>query len=146
MKPPFTAVILFTATVLSSCAVDPGNTDRDRLPHGTGPAGWAGQVPQVATDTILESPSGSRLSYQDNHGRYTITLFPNGHYRFVSISQNETVADTTEGRWSWRRAGPGHGELSIGKDIWTLRFKSPDRAEATTTGDVRTYSFSFKRL
>jgi hypothetical protein len=97
-------------------------------------------------ESILESPSGSRLRYQDNHGRYTITLFPNARYRFVSISQNESMADTTEGRWSWRRTGFGLGELSIGGEVWSLRFVSPERAEATTAGDVRTYSFSFERL
>ncbi|HWB06006.1 MAG TPA: hypothetical protein VG796_23490 [Verrucomicrobiales bacterium] len=140
--PPAAAMLV--SILLQGCAeYHPGPPTPPEQPPGA--PGWPGRG-EAGFDGILESPGGSRLRYQDNHGRYTITLFPGGRYRFVSISQNETMADTTEGRWSWERTGFNRGELTIGGDTWNLRFVSPQRAEATTDGDVRPYFFSFERL
>ncbi|HEX2750042.1 MAG TPA: hypothetical protein VHM91_18685 [Verrucomicrobiales bacterium] len=144
MKSLVTAATLITASLLSSCAYDPGTPTPGEQPPGA--PGWAGQAPEPSFDSVLDSPNGCRVRYQDNHGRYTITLFPGGRYRFVSISQNETMADSTEGRWTWHRTGFNQGELGIGGDDWALRFVSSRRAEAATPGDVRTYNFSFEPL
>jgi hypothetical protein len=95
---------------------------------------------------LVADLSGTRLRYSDNHGRYNMTLFPGGRYRFVSISQNESVADTTEGRWSYQRTGPQTGELNVGGEVWYLEFTSSSAARASTPGDVRTYFFAFERL
>ena len=151
MKLPVFSAAVFSALLLSACVVDPnGNIviPSGNQPQNPGGPGW-GQPPAdggFGYDSIVESPGGSRFRYQDNHGRYTVTLFPGGRYRFVSISQNESMADTQEGRWSWRRSGRNQGELRLGPESWYLRFFSPDRAEATTSGDMRTYSFTFERL
>jgi hypothetical protein len=133
-----TLLTLSACALLSSCVVDPnGNII---IPSAPQQPGYSGPPP------ISADPANTRVRYQDNHGRYTITLFPGGRYRFVSISQNETMADTTEGRWSYQRTGPQQGELRIGSEVWYLRFTSPDAAEGTSPPDMRTYYLSFERL
>ena len=134
---------LTACTLLTGCVVDPnGNII---IPSGNTP-GQPGTPGYPGYNSISNDPANTRIRYQDNHGRYTITLFPGGRYRFVSISQNETMADTTEGRWSYQRTGQQQGELRIGSETWYLRFTSPDAAEATSPPDMRTYYFNFERL
>jgi hypothetical protein len=142
---PWAAATL-TAVLVTGCETDPNGIHPPPPPTPTGPAGWPGQPQAQQAGSILRSPNGARIRYQDNHGTYTITLFPDGRYRHVSVSQNETLADTREGRWTWEPAANGRGELTLGDNTWTLRFVSQDRADAKTDGDVRTYRFSFDRL
>ena len=151
MKLPALSAVVCSCAFLTGCVVDPnGNIviPSGTQPPGTGPDWQPGGPPNAGYgwNSIVDSPGGSRIRYQDNHGRYTVTLFPGGRYRFVSISQNETMADTQEGRWTWRRSGRNQGELRIGPESWYLRFFSPDRAEASTPGDMRTHTFTFERL
>lgn len=144
----YTPLLVLTAGLLQSCAVDPnGQSAMPGSTPGRGVAGWGGgQPPQWGHEAIFDSPGGCRVRYQDLHGRYTATLFPDRRCRFVSISRNETMADTMEGRWNWLRTGVNDGILSIGAEVWTLRFTGPDRATAVTDGDVRVFNFLFERL
>ncbi len=142
MKPCFPVVLLsLAAGLLCNCAGPSGPPS----PHQPSPGapGWPGQG---TPGSVFANPAGARIRYQDNHGKYVITLFPDHRYRWVSVSANETMADTREGKWRWKPSGAGKGELDFGDDTWTLRFTSPDKAEAKTEGDMRTYYFTFEPL
>ena len=86
------------------------------------------------------------MHYRDNHGNYTCTFFADGRYRFVTMSQNRTIADTSEGRWTWRLLTTDRGELTLsnGQRV-VLDFNAPLQATGKFEGDVRTYSFLFTR-
>jgi hypothetical protein len=41
--------------------------------------------------------AGSQLHYRDNHDRYVHTFISDGRYRFASVHQSRTWADSREG-------------------------------------------------
>lgn len=145
MKPCLSMVMLLGAAALITSCEAPHGPPTSHQPDPGAP-GWPGHGAKPGIDAVLESPGGSRIRYQDNHGKYVVTLFPDHRYRWMSVSANETMADTREGKWAWKRSGPGKGELDFGDDTWTLRFTAPDKAEAKTEGDTRTYYFTLERL
>jgi len=90
--------------------------------------------------------AGSQMKYADNHGRYVYTFLDDGRYRFASMSQNETMADSREGHYTYTVDDAGHATLSFDHDP-TIRmtFSDPLNAKGTIEGDERAYSFRFYR-
>lgn len=112
------------------------------LPTGFVRAGAANPGP----DLVMSTPAGAQMRYADNHGKYTYTFFSDGRYRFVAVSQNETMADSREGRWEYQVTGPSRAELRLdGDSVISLKFDGVLEASGTIDDDVRTYRFSFTR-
>ena len=89
-----------------------------------------------------QSLAGHQLKYQDNHGRNIYTFFPDGRYRFASLSQNESLADQREGRFQYVIRKPDEAVVSFEDEPpITLRFSDHGRASGTISGDVRIYQF-----
>lgn len=97
-------------------------------------------------DCVLSTPAGTQMRYTDNHGKYTMTFFGDGRYRFVSVSQNETMADSREGRWEYEVSGRRTALLHLdGDSVIRLEFSAPLVASGTIDDDVRIYRFHFTR-
>ena len=97
-------------------------------------------------DLAMNTPAGAQMRYADNHGKYTYTFFPDGRYRFVAVSQNETMADSREGRWQYKVTGPSRAELRLdGDSVVRLQFEGVLEASGTIDDDARTYQFRFTR-
>lgn len=97
-------------------------------------------------DCILSTPAETQMRYADNHGKYTMTFFGDGRYRFVSVSQNETMADSREGQWEYEVSGPHTALLRLdGDSVIRLEFSAPLEASGTIDDDVRIYQFRFTR-
>jgi len=92
------------------------------------------------------TPAGTQMRYTDNHGHYICTFFSDGRYRFVAVSQNETMADSREGRWAYKVTDPARAELRLdGDSVIRLEFSAPLEASGTIDDDVRIYQFRFTR-
>ena len=90
--------------------------------------------------------AGSQLHYRDNLGRYTYTFFADGRYRFASIHQSGTWADSREGRYRYVITAPSEATLSFARESAIhLRFESPFNGSGTTDGDVRPFAFTITR-
>jgi hypothetical protein len=86
------------------------------------------------------------MHYRDNHGDYTYTFFADGRYRFAAMSQNRTVADSAEGRWTWKLLTTDRAELTLSNgQRAVMDFSAPLQATGKFEGDVRPYSFRFTR-
>jgi len=125
-----------------------------------GEAAWQMKIDRVvsfggADDANSSSPdhcmapsalAGSQMKYADNHGHYVYTFFEDGRYRFASMSQNETMADSREGRYTYTLDDAGHVTLSFDHEL-TIRmtFSDPLNAKGTIEGDEREYSFRLHR-
>ena len=95
-----------------------------------------------ASSLAPQSLAGSQLKYRDNHGRNIYTFFPDGRYRYASLSQNESLADHREGRFQYAVRSPSKAVVSFDKEpSITLRFKDRGLAIGTIDGDVRVYQF-----
>jgi hypothetical protein len=104
-------------------------------------------IPVGPETSFIKDPSGSRLTYQDNHGEYVYTLQKLGLYSFTSLHQNKRDKDSRKGIWTYKQTGPKTGVLTFdGNDVWNLKFTSPHRATAKTPGDARGYMFEFEWL
>jgi hypothetical protein len=88
------------------------------------------------------SLSGSQLKYSDNHGRNIYTFFPDGRYRFAWLSQNESLADSREGRFHYSITKTNEALIRFENEPQiTLQFTKPGLATGTIQGDVRIYQF-----
>ena len=96
------------------------------------------------TQSTLRTLSGTQMRYADNHTKYTFTFFEDGRYRLVSVSQNETLADTVEGRWTYQVKAAKEALLRLdGKSTIKLQFTSPLEALGRMDNDVRVYKLQF---
>jgi len=122
-----TAALLALAT-LCACS----SPSRERRKRKSIPAG--GLAPQ--------SLAGSQLKYRDNHGRNIYTFFPDGRYRFASLSQNESLANYREGRFQYAVRSPAEAVVNFDNEsAITLRFSDRGLANGTIDGDTRVYQF-----
>ena len=97
-------------------------------------------------DLAMSTPAGAQMRYADNHGKYTYTFFPDGRYRFVAVSQNETMADSREGRWQYKVTGRDRAELRLdGDSVIRLKFNGVLEASGRIDDDARIYQFRFTR-
>jgi len=88
------------------------------------------------------SLAGRQLKYSDNHGRNIYTFFPDGRYRFAWLSQNESLADSREGRFYYSTTKINEARIRFENEPQiTLRFTEPGLATGTIQGDLRTYQF-----
>ena len=88
------------------------------------------------------SLAGRQLKYSDNHGRNIYTFFPDGRYRFAWLSQNESLADSREGRFHYSTTKANEALIRFENDPQiTLRFTKPGLATGTIQGDLRIYEF-----
>jgi hypothetical protein len=88
------------------------------------------------------SLAGRQLKYSDNHGRNIYTFFPDGRYRFAWLSQNESLADSREGRFYYSNTKTNEARIRFENEPQiTLRFTEPGLATGTIQGDLRTYQF-----
>ena len=88
------------------------------------------------------SLAGSQLKYSDNHGRNFYTFFPDGRYRFAWLSQNESLADSREGRFHYSTTKTNEALIRFENEPQiTLRFTKPGSATGTIQGDLRIYEF-----
>jgi hypothetical protein len=86
--------------------------------------------------------AGSQLKYRDNQGRNIYTFFPDGRYRFAWLSQNESLADSREGRFHYSTTKPNEALIRFENEPQiTLRFTKPGLATGTIQGDLRIYHF-----
>jgi hypothetical protein len=102
-------------------------------------------APKIKADNGLAplAIAGNQLHYRDNHGSYTYTFFSDGRYRFASVHQTGTSADSREGRYRYVITAPGKAALSFDKESTIrLRFESPLDRTGTTDGDVRPFAFT----
>ena len=58
------------------------------------PSSPAAETAAVDNGMAPRSIANHQMRYSDNHGSYTYTFFGDGRYRFASMSQNQTVADS----------------------------------------------------
>ncbi|MEI7863862.1 MAG: hypothetical protein WCI38_00720 [Chthoniobacterales bacterium] len=125
-----------------------------------GEASWQMKIDRVASfggadDANSSSPehgmapsalAGSQMKYADNHGHYVYTFFEDGLYRFASMSQNETAADSREGRYTYAVKSAGGATITFDHEpAIRLLFSDPLNATGTIEGDDRTYSFRIYR-
>jgi hypothetical protein len=88
------------------------------------------------------SLAGRQLKYSDNHGRNVYTFFPDGRYRFAWLSQNESLADSREGRFHYSATKTNDALIRFENEPQiTLRFTEPGLATGTIEGDWRIYQF-----
>jgi hypothetical protein len=88
------------------------------------------------------SLAGSQLKYRDNHGRNIYTFFSDGRYRFAWLSQNESLADSREGRFHYSTTKTNEALIRFENEPpITLRFTKPGLATGTIHGDLRIYQF-----
>ena len=88
------------------------------------------------------SLAGCQLKYSDNHGRNIYTFFPDGRYRFAWLSQNESLADSREGRFHYSATKTNDALIRFENEPQiTLRFTEPGLATGTIEGDWRIYQF-----
>jgi hypothetical protein len=94
--------------------------------------------------STLRTLSGTQMRYADNHAKYTFTFFEDGRYRLVSVSRNETMADTVEGRWTYQVTAAKEALLRLdGKSTIKLQFTGPLEALGRMDNDVRVYNLHF---
>ena len=95
-----------------------------------------------ASGLAPQSLAGSQLKYRDNHGRNIYTFFPDGRYRYASLSQNESLADHREGQFHYAVRSPAEAVVSFDDEpSITLRFADRGLPSGTIDGDVRVYQF-----
>ena len=95
-----------------------------------------------ASGLAPQSLAGSQLKYRDNHGRNIYTFFPDGRYRYASLSQNESLADHREGRFQYAVRSPAEAVVNFDDEsAITLRFTDRGLANGTIDGDMRVYQF-----
>jgi len=88
------------------------------------------------------SLAGCQLKYSDNHGRNIYTFFPDGRYRFAWLSQNESLAESREGRFHYSIMKTNEALIRFEHEPQiTLRFTKPGFASGTIQGDLRIYEF-----
>ena len=88
------------------------------------------------------SLAGSQLKYSDNHGRNIYTFFPDGRYRFAWLSQNESLADSREGRFHYSITKTNEALIRFENEPQImLQFTKPGLARGTFQGDLRIYQF-----
>jgi hypothetical protein len=77
------------AVLLYTCAVATGS--RTSAPYQ--------DAPKIEVNKRLAplAIAGSQLHYRDNHDRYVYTFISDGRYRFASVHQSRTWADSREG-------------------------------------------------
>jgi hypothetical protein len=93
---------------------------------------------------MLRTLSGTQMRYADNHAKYAFTFFEDGRYRLVSVSRNETMADTVEGRWTYEVTAAKEALLRLdGKSTIKLQFTGPLEALGRMDNDVRVYNLHF---
>ena len=94
--------------------------------------------------SMLRTLSGTQMRYADNHAKYPFTFFEDGRYRLVSVSRNETMADTVEGRWTYEVTAAKEALLRLdGKSTIKLQFTGPLEALGRMDNDVRVYNLHF---
>jgi hypothetical protein len=95
-----------------------------------------------ASGLAPQSLAGNQLKYRDNHSRNIYTFFPDGRYRYASLSQNESFSDHREGRFQYAVRSNAEAVISFDDEpSITLRFTDRDLAVGTIDGDVRVYQF-----
>jgi hypothetical protein len=88
------------------------------------------------------SLAGRQLKYRDNHGRNIYTFFSDGRYRFAWLSQNESLADSREGRFHYSTTKTNEALIRFENEpTIMLRFTKPGMATGTIEGDKRIYQF-----
>ena len=88
---------------------------------------------------------GCQLRYTDNHGENFYTFFPGGRFRYATISQNRTQADSRSGVYRYARTAPDNGSIElVGEGVITLEFDGPGSAVGRIDGDARLYRFSIE--
>lgn len=105
-------------------------------------------APAILPGNYFAPPSiaNHQMHCRGNHGDYTYTFFADGRYRFIARSQNRTIADSSEGRWTWKLLTTDRGELTLSNgQRAVLDFSAPLQATGRFDGDVRTFSFLFTR-
>ena len=125
---PIAVVLILTLTGGCSRSISSGNLEENtRATRG---------------NMAPTSLAGCQLKYSDNHGRNIYTFFSDGRYRFAWLSQNESLADSREGRFHYSTTKINEALIRFENDPQiTLRFTKPGLATGTIQGDLRIYEF-----
>lgn len=97
--------------------------------------------------TVATAPGvieGRQLEYNDPHGVNIYTFFAEGRYRYATLSQNRSHADSREGRYEYKRTGSETGAIAFKNEpAIRLVFTGPNTATGRVDGDKRVYRFRF---
>lgn len=88
---------------------------------------------------------GCQLRYTDNHGVNFYTFFHGDRFRYATISQNRTQADSRSGVYRYARTAPDNGSIElVGEGVIKLEFDGPGSAVGRIDGDARLYRVSIE--
>ena len=100
------------------------------------------QVPLRENGPAPAQLAGRQLQFTDSHGINFYTFFADGRYRYATLSQNKTYADSREGRFTYKRSGSNRAEIRFADEpTIRLTFSELSKATGTIDGDQRTYLF-----
>lgn len=86
-----------------------------------------------------------QLKYTDPHGVNIYTFFSHGRFRYATLSQNQSHADSREGRYEYRRTGKNTGTIGFKNEpAIHLVFTDPKNARGRVDGDERVYQFTLE--
>ncbi|MFM8982937.1 MAG: hypothetical protein ACKOLA_08535 [Spartobacteria bacterium] len=98
-----------------------------------------------ATPLGPESIAGRQMEYADPHGVNIYTFFAGGRYRYATLSQNRSFADSREGTYVYTRNGHNTGTISFDNEpSIRLGYTGPNTATGRVDGDERVYQFIVK--
>jgi hypothetical protein len=98
---------------------------------------WKESV-SLAPDKI----AGRQLEYTDSHGVNIYTFFTGGRYRYATLSQNRSYADSREGSYEYERTGKKTGTIRFENEpSIRLIFTGPQSAVGRVDADERVYRF-----
>jgi len=88
------------------------------------------------------SIAGRQLEYVDPHGVNIYTFFTGCRYRYATLSQNRSYADSREGNYEYERTGNKTGVVRFKNEpAIRLVFTGPKTATGRVVGDERVYRF-----
>lgn len=89
-----------------------------------------------------ESIAGRQFQYADPHGVNIYTFLTGGRYRYATLSQNRSYADSREGNYKYERTENKTGTIKFDNEpAIRLVFTGPKTATGRVDGDERVYRF-----
>lgn len=88
---------------------------------------------------------GCRLRYTDNHGENFYTFLSGERFRYATISQNRTYADSRDGTCRYLKTAPNKATIKLAGEAWmSLEFDRPGTGIGKMDGDLRNYRFTIE--
>lgn len=104
-------------------------------------------APPPLTRPVIDDPENIRIFFGDGEYRHVVKLHDDGSFLFESGTDFGGIESRRDGRWTWKKTGSHRAELTLGADVWTLTFVSPDSAAAVNlSAPGKTHAFQFERM